>query len=77
MEERFKQLAALVGQSTRFSSSSTVVLNKVTHKVRLGLNHDKPFDVGQSKIPPRHNPIYHDSTPSERRPRPSPPLARC
>ncbi len=33
MEERFKQLAALVGQSTRFSSSSTVVLHNVTHKV--------------------------------------------
>jgi hypothetical protein len=32
VEERFKQLAALVGHSTRFSSSSTVVLHDVTHK---------------------------------------------
>lgn len=36
MEERFRQLAALVGQSTRFSSSSTVMLHNVTHKYTIG-----------------------------------------
>lgn len=36
MEERFRQLAALVGQSTRFSSSSTVVVHNVTHMYTIG-----------------------------------------
>lgn len=33
MDERFKQVAAMVDESTRFFSSTTVVLHNVTHKV--------------------------------------------
>lgn len=52
MEERFRQLAALVGQSTRFSSSSTVVLHGVTHKYSIG-EESKAFPtVGEVLVDP-------------------------
>lgn len=50
MEERFRQTAAMMEGSTRFFSSTTVVLHNVTHKVNKTDHPAKSFSCFSGRI---------------------------